>query len=275
MTQSNDKPMGDSNKEFPKWYALVCETGDCSPMYEHLAREGFPTVKQLRRGILLGCIAHALWLAANQGMFAHNHQWEGDTYVEDIDQGERWAVTFVSEGAVAVFYSSESERNPFPDGSPPYDQARYFQGMPDRLQTAKERALAWMINLDWGMGGPNAAITAAMWADGERFTANEPWEVVFHHSLCACHHQLLPLEVALVEWKDYFDLDAEGVAVLRSLYQRRLAATEAVISVEPWERAFFTQACEASTPAALRDDPGLSAARDALASVGVALGIDA
>jgi len=33
-------------------------------------------------------------------------------------EGEQWAAVFTPEGAVAVFYSSESERNPFPEGSP-------------------------------------------------------------------------------------------------------------------------------------------------------------
>jgi hypothetical protein len=242
-------------------------------MYDHLARQGFPTVEQLRRGILLGCIAHALWLAANQGSYAGIHR-EGDAFMEDNGQGERWAAAFTPEGVVAVFYSSESERNPWPQGSLAFDQARCFRGMPDMLGAAKARALSWMMNFDMGLGGPNAAITAAMWAGGERFTANEPWEAVFYNSLWACHRQLLPLNVALMEWQIEYDLKDEDVAVLRSLYQRRLGSTEAMIPVEPWERETIIRSCGVSTAAARRDDPGLSAARAALASVGMNLGID-
>jgi hypothetical protein len=139
--------------------------------------------------------------------------------------------------------------------------------MPDTLRAAKRRALSWMINLNWGLGGPDAAITAAMWADGERFTANEPWEVVFHNSLWACHRQLLPVDVAVLEWQGQFDLDDEGVGVLRSLYQRRLASTQPMIPVEPWERETIMRGCA-------RDDLGPSAARDALASIGIVLGTD-
>jgi hypothetical protein len=274
MTENSDEPVEDSDKGLPAWYRLVSATHSAFPMYEHLSRQGFPTVEQLRHGILLGCIAHAFWLAANEGLFAHNHHWDGDTYVGDNDQGEQWAVSFYPEGAVAVFYSSESERNPFPEGSPPYDQASYFRGMPNSLRAAKDRALSWMSNLDWGMGGPNAAITAAMWADGERFTANEPWEVVFRNSLWACYRQLLPLDVALIEWQNDCDLNDEEVAVLRSLYQRRLASTGALIPVEPREWAAMMRDREVSTPAARRDDLGISAARGALASVGILLGID-
>ena len=137
MTESNFDSTWDPNRDLPAWYS----TSNTLSIYEHLARQGFPTVQQFRRGILLGCIAHALWLAANDGSFAHNHQWDGDTYVDDNDQGETWAVSFTAEGAVAAFYSSEME---------PCDQTRCFRGMPDTLRTAKDRALSWMMNPEGG-----------------------------------------------------------------------------------------------------------------------------
>lgn len=273
MTESSEDPMADLDKALPAWFSLMRETHDTSPMFDHFARQGFPTVAQLRRGILLGCIANALYLTTSEGHWS-GIQWEGDTYLEDNEQGERWAAAFTSQGAVAVFHSSESDRNPWSQGRLLYDQARYFRGMPDTLRPAKERALSWMINFDYGLGGPDAPITAAMWADGEQFTANEPWEAVFYNSLWACRKQLCPFSVALIEWQDEFDLNDEGVAVLRSLYQRRLASAEATIPVEPWECETIMRGRQVSTPATLRDDPGLLAARDALASVGIALGIE-
>ncbi|VTR93180.1 unnamed protein product [Gemmata massiliana] len=111
---------------------------------------GFPTVSQLRRGIVLNYIAHAFWLTTHHIM--GEMVWERDTFFEDDMQGEHWAVSFPEGGAVAVFYSSESSRNPFPEGSPPYDQARYFQGMPRHLEPARDRALAQMLDLDFGVG---------------------------------------------------------------------------------------------------------------------------
>jgi hypothetical protein len=243
-------------------------------MDEDPSLQDFPTVKQLREGILLGCIAHALWLAWTRGSFAGIGWIEEDTYLEDNEQGERWATAFTPAGTIAVFASSESERNPCPKGRPPYDQARYFRGMPDTLQKAKERALHWMINLDYKLGGPEAVITAAMWADGDRFTANEPWEVVFEHGAWACRRQLLPFEVAAVEWQSNFALEDADAAVLRSLYLRRLASTETMIPVEPGEKVTIFRNCEGTARAAGQVDPGISAARVALASVGIVLELD-
>jgi hypothetical protein len=122
---------------------------------------GFPTVEQLRCGIVLNCIAHSFWLTAHQPVF--QIYWDDDTFFEDNIQGEHWAVAFAPRGAVAVFYSSESDRNPYPDGRPPYDQSRYFKGMSSRLEPVRTHALAQMYDLDFACGNPNGAVvTAAM-----------------------------------------------------------------------------------------------------------------
>jgi hypothetical protein len=259
MTETRDGATWEPNGELPEWY-----TASSASMYEHLARQGFPTVQQLRRGIMLGCIASSFWLAAHEPVF--QMFWDGDSYIDDQIQGERWAVSFPKSGAVAVFFSSESSRNPWPEGSLPYEQSRYFQGMPEHLVPAKERALALMPDFDFRLGGPNAVITSAMWADGDRFTAVEPWADVFHHSLWACYKQLLPPEIALQEWWQGMELPGDGFRAVHSLYERRIASAEAVIVVEPWEWQKFVEAA-GKTP----DADKLAAARELLSGVGIAL----
>jgi hypothetical protein len=232
-------------------------------MYEHLSREGFPTVKKFREGILLGCIANALWLAS--GGESVGYVWEDGTYFDDSEQGEQWSVALTHEGAVAVFYSSESTRNPYPEGSPPYNLERYFRGMPDKLLAARERALAWMVDLDMTrMGGPNAVITSAMWADGERFTADEPWEVVFRESGRACHRQLLSLDAALLEWQQNFELDDEEVRVLRSLYETRVSSTEPMAAARSADQQAVLRLCESA-------GSDIAPVREVLRRLGIAL----
>ena len=280
MPKNHDHSSHPTDDALPAWYTT---SGNAFPMYEHLSSQGFPTVKQLHDGILLGCLGYALWQAITRGQGA-GCDWDADTYIDDNEQGERWSVTFRPEGAVAVFYSSESKRNPFPKESPPYELERFFQGMPAALQTAKERALSYMINLDWEMGGPNAAITSAMWASGEQFTANESWDTVFHESAWACYQQLLPLAVALVEWRKHFSLNDDEVAVLLSLYQSRLSSKEPMVRALPKDRDAILRRCEGSLPAswwgvptltaareAIPASDGIAAVRQALASVGIAL----
>src|SRR5262249_19653855 len=158
-------------------------------------------------------------------------------------EGEHWAVSFCGGGAVAVFYSTESSRNPFPDGSPPYDQSRYFQGLPRHLKLAQVCALSQMHDLDYQIRNPTrAVITAAMWADSGRFTGVEPWEDVYNHSLWVLHTYLLLPEEARDEWWQGMEFSDSLKRAAWSLYQRRLAATAPVISVEPWEWQAFVEA---------------------------------
>ncbi len=224
---------------------------------------GFPAVEQLRRGVVLNCIASSFWLAAHEPVFMM--EWDGDTYFEDDIQGEHWAVSFPKGGAVAVFYSSESSRNPFPEGRPPYHQSWYFRGMPRRLEPARDRALSQMHDFDFRCWNPaGAVITAAMWADGGRFTAAESWEDVYDHSLGVLHTHLLPPEEALREWWQGMGfLDSLKWAAW-SLYERRLAATAPVIPVEPQEWQAFVEVAGG--------DPGKAASAEGLlAPVGITL----
>lgn len=244
----------------PEWY-----DGSRWATNDYIVAQGFPTVTQFRRGILLGCIVEAVSLV-EQGSFPE-HAWQDNVYNQDIHQGEAWAVAFTDAGAVAVFYSSESERNPHPEGSETYDQSRYFRGMPDRLLEAKERALAWMVNFDFVVGGPNAVITAAMWADGEQFTAAEPWADVFQNCLWDCDKQLLPLEVALVRWQNYFGLGNPQMALARSIYERKLASPDATMTLDPYEVEKLRAFAVAHSPR----NPELQVSREAFAAIGIVL----
>jgi hypothetical protein len=124
-----------------------------------------------------------------------------------------------------------------------------------------------MHDLDVRMGNPDgAAITAAMWADGERFTAAEPWADVFDNSGWACVTHLLPPEVALRKWWSGMWLPGSGERAAWSLYERRLASTDAVIAVEPWEWQAFVEAAEQ-----VPDPARLANAACLLAGVGIAL----
>ena len=237
----------------PEWY-----DGSMDAIINYVVAQGFPTVTQLRQGILLGCIAEAVHCAADGGV--REHVWDGDAYAQDIYQGERWAVAFTDTGAVTVFYSSESERNPHAPGSPPYNQAAYFRGMPAHLMAAKNRALGYMLEENPVAGGEGGVVTTAMWTDAERFTSCDSWPEVLEHSGYDCMNQLLPVNVALAEWRWYFDLDDEQLAVVCSLCERKLAAPDTTINVEPWEQSAMRLSRDFHT-----------AAREAFAAVGIVL----
>lgn len=202
---------------------------------------GFPSVEQLRRGLVLNCIAHSFWLTSHEPVF--QIYWENDTYFEDNIQGEHMAVSFSEGGGVAVFYSTESSRNPFPEGSPPYDQSWFFRGLPRHLEPARDRGLSQMLDFDFRPRNPTGAvITAAMWADGNMYTAVEPWEDVYDNSGWALQTHLLPPEAALLKWWEGMGFPDALMWAAWSLYQRRLASSDRVVSAELREWQAFVEA---------------------------------
>jgi hypothetical protein len=93
-----------------------------------------------------------------------------------------------------------------------------------------------MHDFDFRGGNPaGAVITAAMWADGERFTAAEPWADVYDHGMWVLHPYLLPPEQALSWWWRGMGFPDSLRWAAWSLFERRGAASELVIPVEPRE----------------------------------------
>lgn len=92
-SDSHDERLPDSYQE-----------GDVWSMNRWVVAEGFPTMAQLRRGIMLGNIAYAFLVGGSDSGIS-DFSWHGDTYVEDIMQGELLAVAFGDKAAVSTFYS--------------------------------------------------------------------------------------------------------------------------------------------------------------------------
>ena len=123
-----------------------------------------------------------------------------------------------------------------------------------------------MHGLDFRRRNPaGAVITAAMWADGERFTAGEPWAGVYDHSGWALRTHLLPPDVALREWWEGMGLPDALRRAAWSLYERRLAAAAPLIPAEPREWQAFVEAANGDPTKAV-------AAEYLLAPVGITLG---
>ena len=201
---------------------------------------GFPAVEQLSRGVVLNCIASSFWLAAHEPVFMM--EWDGDTYFEDDIQGEHWAVSFPKGGAVAVFYSSESSRNPFPEGRPPYHQSWYFRGMPRRLEPARIAPCRRCTTSTFVAGtqpGQSSLRQCGRMAGGSpqpsrgRTCTTTAWGC---YTLTSYRQRKAMREW----WQGMGFLDSLKWAAW-SLYERRLAATAPVIPVEPQEWQAFVE----------------------------------
>lgn len=218
----------------------------------------FPTLARLRRGVLLGTIAHGLWQMALE-QFAPSQQWDGTNYGLNNEQGERGTITFDGDRVVGVFCDVHSERSPW-QSEAPYDLAPYFTGIPpDLLQLAQEQTL--LHQLDDYRGRLVPVITTAFWSAGERLTAAEPWPAVVANGAHLLRIQLMEPEQAIMAWQENYEFAADQVAMLRALFGRRQASAEPVLVLKPWEQAVLLS----------RGDAGLAMSRQLLTAVGIAL----
>jgi hypothetical protein len=83
---------------------------------------------------------------------------------------------------VGCFFDKSSERNPFHwPVNTPYDLRQFLAGMPDHLRAdLLPRVLEYFESRYNGV--PRILITAALWCNGARLDAAEPWSAVLANS---------------------------------------------------------------------------------------------
>jgi hypothetical protein len=74
----------------------------------------------------------------------------------------------------------------------------------------------------------------------------------------------LPLEAALVEWRQNWELDDEQVELLRSLYETRLSSAESMVAARSADQEAILRLCES-------DGSDIAAVREILKRLGIAL----
>jgi hypothetical protein len=223
----------------------------------------FPSRAELWQGVVLGTIAHAIWVAPD-ATYAYSQGWDGPNYLLKDGSGDVGAITFTPEHVVAAFFDLHSDRSPhrassrLPFGSP-YHADDYFATAPDAVRRiAREETLQYL--LDDCDGTVQPTITAACWSEGATLTAREPWAAVRAHAGNLIAIQTMPPEAAIAAWTENYEFNDDQIALLRGLFARRMAA-DRPIAVAEEERRVLTGDGEA----------GLAESRELLAAVGIAL----
>jgi hypothetical protein len=226
-------------------------------------REEFPSRAELWQGVVLGTIAHAIWMAPDS-TYSYGQGWDGPNYLLKDGRGDCAALTFTPERVVGAFFDLHSVRSPFRDVPKlPFGQVYriedYFVGAPIEAQAlARQEALTYVFDDYEGEAQP--VITAACWSEGDLLAAREPWQEV--RPVCAhlLNIQTMPPEQAVAAWTEEYEFDDDQVALLRALFDRRMASVHP-ITVEGNERRTLTA----------RGDEGLAESRALLAAIGIEL----
>ena len=225
------------------------------------APSAFPDRATLWRGAVLGTIAHAIWVAGGASL-AVLQQWDGFNYSLNDVSGARGTVTFTLERVVAAFRDEHSLSRAAPPlrGTGRYAAEYYFAGAPEAaVALAREEALQYLFDTYRGVDQP--VVTAAFWSEGATLRAIEPWPAVVEHGAHLLRIQLLAPDEAVSAWEEEYELSTAHVALLRTLYERRMATPDGIV-------AMTSQECQALAAAG---EDGIEESRALLAAVGITL----
>jgi hypothetical protein len=225
------------------------------------ALSAFPDRATLWRGVVLGTIAHAIWVAGGASL-AVLQQWDGVNYTLNDVSGARGTVTFTPERVVAAFRDEHSLARAAPplQGTGRYAAEYYFAGAPEAVVAlAREEALQYLFDTYQGVDQP--VVTAAFWSEGATLRAIEPWPAVVEHGAHLLRIQLLPTDEAVSAWEEDYELSRAQVTLLRTIFERRMATPDGVVALTPRDHRALAAAGE----------DGLEESRALLAAIGIAL----
>jgi hypothetical protein len=225
----------------------------------------FPTRNMIWPGAILASVAHAIFVAYAP-LMSHEQSWDGLNYNVQNSQGSRGTIAFGQDKVsfVAVFYLASSPRDPLKRGvHAPTGSKELLQSVPTRLKKLADDALQYVLQDVDGQAIP--IITAAFWSDLESpyVTGSEPWQIIVENGASLVKHQILPVEIGLRQWVREFEFTLTQIALVKSIFQQRMAATSGTVQISSVETQQIMDMADG--------DEGLEACRESFSEIGMVL----
>jgi hypothetical protein len=224
---------------------------------------GAPLKTGVWPGAILASIAQAIFVA-RAPIMSHEHSWDGGSYNVQNSAGSCGTIAFTDSNKdfVGVFYLEESRRNPLRFRSDIFDTTHLLRGLPTALEPVAEEALQYLLQDVRGSTKP--VITAAFWSGTtDRLVAAEPWDDVMRNGAILVGIQLANTTDAIIRWQQEFELTTPEVALLKSLFARRMTNPHVPIQLLPGEKQLVERT------AAGRE--GMEACRESLGEIRITL----
>lgn len=226
----------------------------------------FPPRSVLWPGSVLGAIAHAVFVA-RAPYLAHEQSWDGRNYNVQDSQGSRGTIAFGADNNVfvGVFYYEPSQRNPLRRRIQNSNEAiTPILNVPVELRALAQEALQYVMQEV--EGSPMPVITSAFWSDlaGPRASASEPWPDVITNGASLINNQLLDPEAALRLWARDFELSDSEIAIVETVFRRRLAVTSGPTRLTAAEAQQISRNADG--------EEGLTACRESMGELGINFG---
>lgn len=173
--------------------------------------------EQLWQGCILASIAHAIMVAHYPEM-SNEHSWDGMNYSTQDSSGTRGTITFSDKYYVGAFRNDNSERLNNKNGVLKYIQ--YFNGVSqDIIKLSEEEALQYLLEDINGKTIP--VITTVFWGNENDGFSNDKINDFKENGGFLLEVQMMEIDKAINEWKEYYEMTQKRVDLLISIYKRK------------------------------------------------------
>lgn len=191
----------------------------------------FLAPNQLWQGAILVSIAYAISYAES-AILAHECSWDGLNYNRQDSQGTRGTVVFGEQGLVGLVRDDRSPAAPW-HREGVYDFDAFLRGLPPDLSELAHEASQYL--LDEYDDRVQPIITAAFWNQGDALVGAATWPELYAHGAHLFRIECMQHEAALLECQADFEFSDDQLALLKSLFERRINASSLPIKLEDWE----------------------------------------
>ncbi|MEA4827262.1 MAG: hypothetical protein VB130_11610 [Clostridium sp.] len=187
--------------------------------------------QKLWEGCILASIAHAI-MVAHYPEIANEHSWDGINYNVQNSEGARGTITFSDYYIAGAFRDDNSERLIGKNKIISY--SGYFKDAQKEIKKMVEQeTLQYLLNNINGTIAP--LITTAFWGNDRDIFSSDPYEVFTDNGGFLIERQLMGIDMAIEEWKEYYDMTQQQCDLLRVIYKQKITQPNQILCLTSQE----------------------------------------
>lgn len=190
------------------------------------------TRTEIFRGSLIASIAHAIMTNVYPDL-SYEQSWDGANYSIQNTTGLRGTITFDNDYCVGAI------RNDTSDSIVGNECIRsVIKNFPLKIiDKVYEEALQYLLVEREGIAVP--CVTSVFWADATMIYYQEGYVDNLKKDFNLLTRILLPEEIAIGEWKEYYGMDSNAIDLLRYLYHEKRKCFTAKIELNEEQKSLI------------------------------------
>ncbi len=190
------------------------------------------TKNDIFRGCLIASLSHAI-MSNVYPELSYEQSWDGTNYSMQNSSGMRGTITFEKDFCVGAVRNEESaiivDRVSI--------QEHMISFPLNVIHTAYKETFQYLLLEKNGIATP--CVTSVFWADHTTFYYEEKFIDNIKTDFALFKNIILPREMAIEKWKEYYDMDSKVVELINILYQMKITDFLSTIQLSEEQKKFI------------------------------------